>query len=185
MNWSILRAIRRPRTHVRASLSASPSPETRPERPGPQHHVSIRGAFVRGGGEKCMKAYRAIFAFRALHLYTFRALGVVGWVGIPLTRPDETPAFAARPGKSSHLESFSGTGHLLALEIRGSPCAVPENGPGTCECERRRDDNEEHNSCERSCVRHGRRNGYRRWTYRVQRADVLLLRLQVQREVRS
>jgi hypothetical protein len=67
-----------------------------------------------------MKAYRAIFAFRALDLYTFRTLEVVGlgWVGISLTRPDETPAFAARPGKPSHLESFSGTGHLLALEIQ-------------------------------------------------------------------
>lgn len=51
--------------------------------------------------------------------------------------------------------------------------------------ERRRDDNEEHNRGERSCVRHGRKTGYRRWTNRAQRADVLLLRLQVKREIRS
>jgi len=31
----------------------------------------------------------------------------------------------------------------------------------------------------------GHRNGYRRWTNRAQRADVLLLRLQVQSQVRS
>lgn len=45
---------------------------------------------------------------------------------------------------------------------------------------RRRDVDEEHDSCERPCVRHGRSSGYRRWTNRVQRARVLLLRLQVQ-----
>ena len=32
--------------------------------------------------------------------------------------------------------------------------------------------NEQHNSCERSCLRHGRRNGYCRWTNRAQRADL-------------
>src|ERR1019366_7370908 len=49
----------------------------------------------------------------------------------------------------------------------------------------RRAQNEKHNSSERSCLRHGDRNGYRRWTNRAQRADVLLLRLQVQSQVRS
>jgi hypothetical protein len=34
-------------------------------------------------------------------------------------------------------------------------------------------------------VRHGHRNGYRRSTNRAQGADVLFLRLKVQREVRS
>src|ERR1035437_7489369 len=90
------------------------------------------------------------------------------------------------PDRENHrLESFfrdlppSCTGNI------GSPCAVPENGTGTREDERGRDDDEERNICEGSCLRHGRRNDYRRWTNRVQRADVLLLRRQVQREVRS
>src|ERR1035441_6415710 len=56
---------------------------------------------------------------------------------------------------------------------------------GATSYERRRDQNGEYNSCERSCVRYGHRGGYRRWTNRVQRADVLLLLLQVQRELRS
>jgi outer membrane protein len=51
-----------------------------------------------------------------------------------------------------------------------------------------RGDHEEPNSSEgsgeRSCVRHGRGNGYRRWTDRPQGAHVLLLRPEVQREVR-
>ena len=44
---------------------------------------------------------------------------------------------------------------------------------------------EEHSDCEGSCVRHGHRNVHRRWTSRTRRADVLLLRLQVQRQVRA
>ena len=51
--------------------------------------------------------------------------------------------------------------------------------------ERKRDDNEEHNRSERSCVRHEHKSGYRRWTNRTQRADALLLRFPLQREIRS
>ena len=65
----------------------------------------------------------------------------------------------------------------------GSPCA-PSLGERDHD-EQRRHCNEKHNSRKRSCVRHGRRSSYRRWANRVQRADVLLLRLQVQREVRQ
>ena len=50
---------------------------------------------------------------------------------------------------------------------------------------RRKDDHEKHNNCERSCMWYGHRTSYRSWTNRAQRADVLLLRLQVQRNVRS
>ena len=54
---------------------------------------------------------------------------------------------------------------------------------------RKRDDHEEPNSseddCKRSGVRHGRGNRFRRSTQRAQRAHILLLRIEVQGEVRS
>src|SRR5450756_2340154 len=63
----------------------------------------------------------------------------------------------------SSQKTSPANGHLVAQETS----------------EQRRQCNEEHNSCKGSCVRHGRRIGYRRRTNRLQRADVLLLRLQV------
>ena len=95
--------------------------------------------------------------------------------------PPKTPGRNMLPNPNSLL----GTGHLRALGNRGGPCTCPsgtEQGLVTPKIGRH--GNEERNSCERSCVRHGYRIGHRRWTNRVQRADILFLRLEVQGEVR-
>ena len=74
---------------------------------------------------------------------------------------------------------------LACIGSIGVPVPCPRNGTVLVKTDEGREENGEHNSCERSCVRYGRRDGYRRWPNRAQRADVLLLRLQVQREIRS
>ena len=86
--------------------------------------------------------------------------------------------------ENDRLSSLFRDWPLACIGRIGSPCAVPENGTVLMKTDEGRDENGEHNSGERSCVRHGRRNGHRRWTNRAPGADVLFLRLQVQREVR-
>ncbi len=55
-----------------------------------------------------------------------------------------------------------------------------------CNCEKSLGNiNEDHNSCERSCVRNGDRIGYCRWAHGIQRSDVSFLPFKVQGEVRS
>src|ERR1035441_6086276 len=50
--------------------------------------------------------------------------------------------------------------------------------------ERKRDEDENHHNCKRSSVRHGRRDVQRRGPFRAQRADLLFLWVELQREVR-
>jgi len=87
----------------------------------------------------------------------------------------------ALTGKAGVSRDFLWEWPISCREMREALVPSPRSGR-IREDERRRDDNEEDNSRERSRARYGDRSGYRRWTKRAPSADVLLLRLQVQRE---